>query len=1059
MRTSTRCKSDLPRGRTRWASSIKLFMMLFLLGSFSSTKLIAQTCPLASNPDQAVNGGVGQTVVSPVEWVNGNVNSSKAHYKEGQSIPYRVEITGLTPGVPATFTFCYDITKSTKHAIDFVTSPNRITETVDPTIGLTGYTSGGYTTYPIPILSTESVPSGTPTSYYNETATYMQQLSASELQMWIYNGTITNLAYSSVGNENGTDQTTCMTVYFTPSSDKVLLSWGGHIATENNWGSGQGATGVSGSPYHTSMAQLTQGTCIKTIGSQDLQLQAAAICNPPSLTGPDAATVCAGTNATFTVTTAANTTTTGLTFTWTVDAVAVPAASVVTSGLTSTLTVNTTGMTGSHTIAVTVANQCGNNQTATTTLQVNVGPQITCPTSTTVASCQTQAAVNAAFTAWLATASASGGTLTNNGGTAGPDACGGAKTVTFTASNSCGTQTCSAVFTVTNSPAVQLTCPTSTTVAAGQTQAAVDAAFQAWLATASASGGCNGALSNNGGTSGPLACGGAKTVTFTYTNSCAATPSTCSATFTVTGPAAVQLTCPTSTTVASCQTQAAVNTAYLAWLGTASASGGTNGGLSNNGGTTGPDACGGAKTVTFTYTNSCSAPQTCSAVFTVSNPPAVQLTCPTSTTIAGGQTQAQVDAAFVAWLATARASGGCAGALSNNGGTAGPEACGGSKTVTFTYTNSCSTAQTCSATFTVPLGCLTVYCTYTQGFYGNNVGKACDGSPAPNLFSTTETITNSINAQGGITIGGALRSVTVTSSTADVQAILDLLPGSGKSRAFDHTGAISITALPTSYLSNQGTINNQLFSQTLTLSLNMGVKPGLGTFGLQANQWLVTAAVVECGSTVIKDCHYTSGIIDYSPYASFGTISTALYTALPTKDVAGLLALANSALNGTALPTGVSYSDITNAVDMINNAFDGCRSFVSWLSTTTYPTQPSSLTLGGIYCTAPTTTTSRTTGENGSVMANANNMSVTAYPNPYTDIVKFTIQSKVSGQAELIIYNTLGQRVKTIYNGYIQANRNQVVEYKASSPTLGNLIYVLNVGGKQVTGKLLKLNQ
>jgi hypothetical protein len=32
------------------------------------------------------------------------------------------------------------------------------------------------------------------------------------------------------------------------------------------------------------------------------------------------------------------------------------------------------------------------------------------------------------------------------------------------------------------------------------------------------------------------------------------------------------------------------------------------------------------------------------------------------------------------------------------------------------------------------------------------------------------------------------------------------------------------------------------------------------------------------------------------------------------------------------------------------------------------------------------------------------------------------------------------------------------VDYKTPSPSQGNLIYVLTIGGKQVTGKLLKLD-
>src|SRR4030095_9296902 len=227
----------------------------------------------------------------------------------------------------------------------------------------------------------------------------------------------------------------------------------------------------------------------------------------------------------------------------------------------------------------------------------------------------------------------------HNGGTVGPDRCGGSKTVLFTVTNFCGTATCSATFTVTAPASVTLNCPVSTTVAACQTQAQVTAAYNAWLATASGSGGCDGQLSNNSDGA-PSNCGGAKTVTFTYTNSCSATQ-TCAATFTVTAPASVTLNCPVSTTVAACQTQAQVTAAYNAWLATASANGGCAGGLSNNS-TGAPSNCGGAKTVTFTYTNSCTATQTCAATFTVTAPASVTLNCPVSTTVAACQTQAQV---------------------------------------------------------------------------------------------------------------------------------------------------------------------------------------------------------------------------------------------------------------------------------------------------------------------------------------------------------------------------------------------------------------------------------
>ena len=373
---------------------------------------------------------------------------------------------------------------------------------------------------------------------------------------------------------------------------------------------------------------------------------------------------------------------------------------------------------GSREVTWTVTDDCGESETCTRTFSVQAPPTVslTCPTNTTTQACLSQNAINSAFTTWLQTAGGSGGcngVLTNNNDGA-PAACGGSKTVTFTYTSSCAptTTTCQATYTVPAPPTVSLTCPSNTTTTACQTQAAVDAAYAAWLATARASGGCGGALTNNS-TGAPLACGGSKTVTFSYSNTCSQTPSTCQATFTVPNSPEVVLTCPSNTTTTACQTQEAVNAAYAAWLATASASGGCGGALTNNS-TGAPLACGGSKTVTFSYSNTCSqTPSTCQATFTVPNSPAVTLTCPTNLSVAGGQTQAAIDEAYATWLATATASGGCNGSLTNNS-TGAPLACADSKTVTFTYTSSCAPlTTTCQATFTVG-SCITSHIFPTQ---------------------------------------------------------------------------------------------------------------------------------------------------------------------------------------------------------------------------------------------------------------------------------------------------------------------------------------------------------
>ncbi|MCC6725719.1 MAG: DUF11 domain-containing protein, partial [Saprospiraceae bacterium] len=423
-----------------------------------------------------------------------------------------------------------------------------------------------------------------------------------------------------------------------------------------------------------------------------------------------------------------------------------------TGGCNGVLTNNNTGAPsacgGSTTVTFTYTSTCAPLTTtcqATFTVGAAPNPNLAIVVGTTInPACQTQAAVNATFATWLSNnaiaTSGCNGVLTNNN-TGAPSACGGSTTVIWTYTTSCAQPlTAQATFTVSAAPTVVLTCPINTTVAACQTQAAVNTAFATWLATASASGGCNGVLTNNN-TGAPAACGGSTTVTFTYTSSCAPLTTTCQATFTVPAAPTVVLTCPTNTTAASCQTQAAVNTAFATWLVSASASGGCNGVLTNNN-TGAPSACGGSTTVTFTYTSSC-APltTTCQATFTVASSPVV-LTCPVNTTTAACQTQAAVNTAFATWLATASASGGCNGVLTNNN-TGAPSACGGSTTVTFTYTSSCAPlTTTCQATFTVPAAPTVVLTCPT-----NTTAAACQTQAAINTAFSTWLATAS--ASGG----------------------------------------------------------------------------------------------------------------------------------------------------------------------------------------------------------------------------------------------------------------------------------------------------------------------
>src|SRR4030095_2459478 len=120
----------------------------------------------SANIDQGQNGTVA-IPISPVEWVNGNVNSSKAHYVEGYSVAYRMVCTGLSTGAH-NLKIEWDIRSNGKAGLDYITHFERLSphnqfgaghttpEIVDPLSDQTGITSTN--TFPIPAPSSLGSP-------------------------------------------------------------------------------------------------------------------------------------------------------------------------------------------------------------------------------------------------------------------------------------------------------------------------------------------------------------------------------------------------------------------------------------------------------------------------------------------------------------------------------------------------------------------------------------------------------------------------------------------------------------------------------------------------------------------------------------------------------------------------------------------------------------------------------------------------------------------------------------------------------------------------------------
>ena len=65
--------------------------------------------------------------------MNGNLGASKAKYFEGDSIPYRLRFGNLTTTGTHTVTIEWDTTKSSKHALDYMTTCDRSVPSSDGT--------------------------------------------------------------------------------------------------------------------------------------------------------------------------------------------------------------------------------------------------------------------------------------------------------------------------------------------------------------------------------------------------------------------------------------------------------------------------------------------------------------------------------------------------------------------------------------------------------------------------------------------------------------------------------------------------------------------------------------------------------------------------------------------------------------------------------------------------------------------------------------------------------------------------------------------------------------
>jgi len=265
----------------------------------------------------------------------------------------------------------------------------------------------------------------------------------------------------------------------------------------------------------------------------------------------------------------------------------------------------------------------------------------------------------------------------------------------------------------------------------------------------------------------------------------------------------------------------------------------------------------------------------------------------------------------------------------------------GSHTITVKDANGCTTSNS------ITVNSCPGFCALTQGAYGNPGGVFTNPASCYNNLGTLALIKALLGDPTFLACGSpnpnpnflrvgilGTRSLTIPLSAA--QCIDTRLAATGNASALPAFGdktlqnptSCQVSGTPALPLKN-GKFDNVLLGQTITLGLNLRLDPTLANLDLTT----IGTPVVVRGVAYRKFCTQSGGTIQswLISQALINALSNSTYVPDPTHrgKVSGLLDLANRALAGLPLPTGVSILDINDAVDSINKGFDECAMLVA----------------------------------------------------------------------------------------------------------------------------------
>lgn len=273
---------------------------LGLLGFFQFAPVFGASDGIDEYSQCANDDGDGYTG-SDVDchWSNGNLNASNSTYHEDDATVQRLAIDDLPINSDHTVIIKYSTTKGGKHSYDFMTddnfselAPNPLTSSdlCDPALTNLGTQSDCASL--TPDISGD-IPAD-PLALGHDTARVGTRHFKIRNGSWVTSGVVSKgilAGPTMVSGSYASDSDTTITLKFHVGSSclgqhsnkcEVLITWGAHISTQADWGTGNSAVNISGSPYHVQIAAV-DSTSI-TGGGRDNQMAASAIVVTPTVT-------------------------------------------------------------------------------------------------------------------------------------------------------------------------------------------------------------------------------------------------------------------------------------------------------------------------------------------------------------------------------------------------------------------------------------------------------------------------------------------------------------------------------------------------------------------------------------------------------------------------------------------------------------------------------------------------------------------------------------------------------------------------------------------------------